>query len=425
MFGKTVGAMAYALNSPIATFEYSEEWLKSGIEISPIHLPLNSKKYTFPALPFPTFKGLPSVFADSLPDDFGNSLINSWLIMQGRDPDTFSALERLLYTGTRGIGALEFFPLIKESKPKTEKIHLESLVYLAQEVLNYHHKPRQQIPVNDKNFHQLLQIGTSAGGARSKAIIAISKDRKSIQSGQAHVPEGYDSCILKFDGIHDKNSTSERFGDPLGYGLMEYAYFLMAKDCGIPMMPCEILIEGPRSHFLTQRFDRIQNEKRHIISLCAMTHADFKSPGTFSYEEFFHVARKLKLSRNDAVQIYRQLTFNVIARNQDDHTKNFSFILDKNNKWRLAPAYDIAYSYKPGSPWVNSHQMTLCGKTEHFSMNDLKKIASQIANFDKEANQIIENTLDVVSQWPRYAKEAGVFPELTKLIMKNLRLNLK
>jgi serine/threonine-protein kinase HipA len=275
------------------------------------------------------------------------------------------------------------------------------------------------------DLNGILQVGTSAGGARAKALIAINKDRTEIRSGQVAAPEGFEHYLLKFDGVIEHSNNRETFGDPQGFGRMEYAYYLMAKDAGINISPCELLIEGKRAHFLTKRFDRIGNYKLHYQSLCAMDHADYKKPGQYSYEQLFSVARQLRLSRAEAVEIYRRMVFNIVARNHDDHTKNTGFLLaGPHEQWQLAPAFDIAYSYKPGSPWVNSHQISLNGKRDNFVRDDLIQAASLISNFKKEAKRIIEQVLSVVNAWDTYATAAEVSDEFATTIKQNLRTNL-
>jgi serine/threonine-protein kinase HipA len=272
-------------------------------------------------------------------------------------------------------------------------------------------------------FAALVQIGTSAGGARPKAVVAVDDLLQTVRSGQQTCPLGFKHYILKFDGVTERASTSEVFGDPQGYGRMEYAYSLMAKDCGIDMMPCHLLEEGGRAHFLTQRFDRDGDHKRHYQSLCAMAHADYKAPGQFSYEQVLQVMRKLRLPREDAEQLFRRMVFNVVARNHDDHTKNFGFLLnDLNSNWRLAPAFDVAFSYKPGSRWVSQHQMSVSGKRDGFTRKDLLSVADQIMEFKGEADRIISQVVDVVSQWPDYARQASVLQPLVQAIQANLRI---
>jgi serine/threonine-protein kinase HipA len=434
MWGKQVGAIAYNPQNRISTFEFSKAWLDSAVEIAPLHMPLATTKYQFPGLQYHSYYGLPAVFADTLPDDFGNAVIDSWLARNGRDAKSFSPVERLLYAGTRGMGALEFFPSINRNLKDPEHIELDSLVTMAQAVLDERAKLNNNVSgYSEKNSEKnsdasnaamqaILQVGTSAGGARAKAVIAINADRSQIRSGQLDAPAGFEHYLLKFDGVEEHKTDSETFGDPQGFGRMEYAYYLMAKDAGINISDSELLIEGQRAHFMTRRFERNGNSKLHYASLCAMDHADYKQPGAYSYEQLLSVARQLKLSRSDAIEIFRRMVFNVIARNHDDHSKNFGFLLeDPHASWRLSPAFDIAYSYKKGSPWVDSHQLSINGKRDNFERNDLMAVASLINNF-REAEQIIARVVEVVSEWQSYANKAGVFQPLQKQVQHNLRV---
>ncbi len=427
LWDKLVGALAWAPETGTATFEYTPEWMSKGVQIAPLHMPIQTngpRVFQFPQLNPDTYKGLPACFADTLPDDFGNAVINAWLARNGRDPNSFTPLERLLYTGTRGMGALEYAPAIRQVQNTGGKLELESLINMAQQVLNQRTETYAAIHEKD-DLNGILQVGTSAGGARAKALIAINKDRTEIRSGQVAAPEDFEHYLLKFDGVVEHGNNRETFGDPKGFGRMEYAYYLMAKDAGINISPCELLIEGKRAHFLTKRFDRIGNYKLHYQSLCAMDHADYKKPGQYSYEQLFSVARQLRLSRAEAVEIYRRMVFNIVARNHDDHTKNTGFLLaGPREQWQLAPAFDIAYSYKPGSPWVNSHQMSLNGKRDNFVRDDLMQAASLISNFKKEAKQIIEQVLSVVNAWDSYATAAEVGDDFATTIKQNLRTTL-
>jgi serine/threonine-protein kinase HipA len=322
------------------------------------------------------------------------------------------------------MGALEYAPALRKSQSASGKLELESLINMAQQVLNQRTQVHNQIPAND-DLNGILQVGTSAGGARAKALVAINPERTEIRSGQVNAPDGFEHYLLKFDGVVEHSNNQETFGDPQGFGRMEYAYYLMAKDTGINISPSELLVDGKRAHFLTKRFDRIGNDKLHYQSLCAMDHADYKKPGHYSYEQLFSVARQLGLSRAEAIEIYRRMVFNIVARNHDDHTKNTGFLLyGPHEKWRLAPAFDIAYSYKPGSPWVNSHQLSLNGKRDNFTYEDLLQSANMLSNFNKEAKNIIKHVVDVVGQWPRYAEQAQVDSEFATRIYQNLRLKL-
>ena len=423
-----VGALAYDPNTKLSTFEYAPEWIDRGVELAPLRMSLAKQKFQFPNLNPETYKGLPAVFADTLPDDFGNAVINAWLARNGRDIHSFSALERLLYTGNRGMGALEFAPAISGTETKNEQLELNSLVEMAQQVIDQRANLITDVVPEETNnaaMSALFQVGTSAGGARAKALIAINKDRTQLRSGQTNASEGFEHYLLKFDGVEEHKINSEVFGDPKGFGRMEYAYYLMAIDAGLKMSHSELLMDGERAHFMTQRFDRIGNQKCHMISLCALDHADYKKPGAYSYEQLLAVARQLRLPRQDAIEIYRRMVFNVIARNHDDHTKNTAFLLaDMTSSWKLAPAFDIAYSYKKDSPWVNAHQMTLNGKREGFDREDLLAVAGLIGNFKKQAGQIIDHVIAVVSDWQGYAEKTEVFEPLAKEIKQNHRLKI-
>ena len=423
MWGQTVGALAYQPESGLCAFEYDSAWIRRGIEISPIRLPLSSRIYMFPALPRSTYHGLPGAFADTLPDDFGNAVIEAWLVRSGRDLGSFTALERLLYTGSRGMGALEYAPAIDRTLNRASVLELDSLVAMAQSVLDQRSQMDQLLKGEDAQaLSAIFQVGTSAGGARAKAVIGINAARTEIRSGQVELPSGFEHYLLKFDGVVEPSQGRETFGDPQGFGRMEYAYYLMAKAAGIRISPCELLLEGDRAHFMTKRFDRVGNTKIHYQSLCAMDHADYKSPGGYSYEQLFSLMRTLRLSKTQALELYRRMVFNIVARNQDDHTKNFGFILTDQQRWELAPAFDIAFSYKPGSPWVNAHQLTLNGKRDEFTLQDL---LSPAASFLKEARQIIDEVVAIVAQWPRYAQEAGVSSPFARHIQQCHRLTFE
>ncbi|MGJ8663698.1 MAG: type II toxin-antitoxin system HipA family toxin [Marinicella sp.] len=430
IWGHLVGALAFDAKSAVSTFEYAKQWRQLATEIAPLTMPVERSKFSFPALNYDTFHGLPGMFADALPDDFGNAVINAWLSRQGRDPVSFSPVERLLYTGTRGMGALEFLPMLDRGVEPGQTLEMSSLIQMAQQILDQRaglnkHLESSQNNSNDDAMKAILQVGTSAGGARAKAVIAINAERTEIRSGQVPAPAGFEHYLLKFDGVQEHKSNSETFGDPQGYGRMEYAYYLMAKDSGITMAPCELLVEGRRAHFMTQRFDRDGNHKRHYLSLCGMAHADFKKPGAYSYEELLAVARQLRLPRVDAIELFRRMVFNVVARNHDDHCKNFGFLKnDLTAPWRLSPAFDVAYSYKKKSPWVASHQLSLNGKRDDFVRSDLLAVGEAISNF-REAQDVIDEVLEVVKQWPAYAETAGVDERFIDEIMTHLRLDLQ
>ena len=425
--GKVVGALSFDDVLKIGVFEYSKEFIATGVELSPLMMPLSNAQYSFPDLQYATYKKLPGLIADSLPDDFGNQVLNAWVSKHGRDPQSITPLERLRHIGQRGMGALEYRPASDvQGFSGSKQVEILELLTIAQNVLDQ----RSELDVglskggkaDQEAMMALLSVGTSAGGARPKAVLAFNDDFTSVRSGQAEVPEGYEHYLMKFDGVSEHNKNKETFGDPQGYGAMEYAYHRLAVKCGIEMMPCELLQEGDRQHFLTRRFDRVGNKKIHTQTLNGLAHVDYKKPGLYSYAQLFDVARKLNLSAEAAEQLFRRMVFNVVARNHDDHAKNFSFMLVE-DEWKLAPAYDLAFSYKPGSPWVDSHWMTLNGKRDQFEMSDFlafEKI-SPIFTEDK-IREIVSHTVEVVSGWSVEARDVGVPPNLINNIERYLRL---
>ncbi|MFY9180610.1 MAG: type II toxin-antitoxin system HipA family toxin [Venatoribacter sp.] len=422
-----VGAASFDSSTGIGYFEYAPKFLASGLELAPLTMPLSPRIYSFAGLNIETFKGLPGLLADSLPDDFGNAVLNAWAAAQGMSASQITPLQRLQYTGSRGMGALEYRPATQiKSLNAAQKIALDVLLETAQQVLNERADFNQSIVPNRADSEAmlaLLSVGTSAGGARPKAVLAFNQDFTQVRSGQVEAAEGFSHYLLKFDGVSDKNSNQETFGDPLGFGVMEYVYYLMATSCGIDMMPCHLLEEGSRRHFLTQRFDREENNKIHVQTLTGLAHVDYKRPGSYSYAELFALARQLKLPAYDAEQLLKRLVFNLVARNHDDHAKNFSFML-KEGRWRLAPAYDLAYSYKPGSPWVNSHWMSLNGKRDGFNRADLYSLERLSPLFSRsKIDAVLAEVLAAVSQWPKLSKEWQVPVALQNEVHSNLRLS--
>lgn len=424
-----VGAVSFDTEKGLGAFEYDPGFIKKSVELSPIKMPLSNRIYSFPELDFNTFKGLPGLIADSLPDDFGNAVLNAWVAGQGRSPGDITPLQRLQYTGKRGMGALEYAPATKlRSLNASQQVEIQSLVSIAQEILdsrgNFEVELKQNGQDDREAMMSLLSVGMSAGGARPKAVLAFNEDFTQVRSGQAKVPSGFTHYLMKFDGVSEHNKNQETFGDPLGYGAMEFVYHLMANKCGVDMMPCRLLHEGNRRHFITQRFDRIKNSKVHVQTLNGLAHVDYKKPGAFSYAELFGIARQLKLSAVEAEQLFKRMTFNIIARNHDDHSKNFAFILKK-DKWSLAPAYDLAYSYKPGSKWVNSHWMSLNGKRDNFTRSDFYSLEKLSPVFNKKKiDDIIDATIEHVSTWRQLAEEWDVPKTLIDEIQENLRLDI-
>ncbi|EID4341587.1 TPA: type II toxin-antitoxin system HipA family toxin [Vibrio vulnificus] len=427
--GDLVGALSFDTEKGLGSFEYDPSFVKKGVELSPIKMPLSNRIYRFPELDFNTFKGLPGLIADSLPDDFGNAVLNAWVASQGRSPSDITPLQRLQYTGKRGMGALEYAPATKlRSLNASQQVEIQSLVSIAQEILdsrgNFEVELKQNGQDDREAMMSLLSVGMSAGGARPKAVLAFNEDFTQVRSGQTNVPSGFTHYLMKFDGVSEHNKNQETFGDPLGYGAMEFVYHLMANKCGVDMMPCRLLHEGNRRHFITQRFDRIKNSKVHVQTLNGLAHIDYKEPGSFSYAELFGIARQLKLSAVDAEQLFKRMTFNIIARNHDDHSKNFAFMLKK-DRWSLAPAYDLAYSYKPGSKWVNNHWMSLNGKRDNFTRSDFYSLEKLSPIFNKrKIDDIIDTTIEHVSTWRQLAEEWDVPKTLIDEIQENLRLDI-
>lgn len=424
-----VGSASFDSEAGFGAFEYDSSFIGAGIELSPLKMPLSNRIYSFPELRRETFKGLSGLLADSLPDDFGNRVLNEWAASQGKSPGGISPLERLQYIGKRGIGALEFSPAKRlKGLNASQSLDLGLLVEITQEVLDS--RTRFAVELNNSGFEDreamvaLLSIGTSAGGARPKAVVAFNKDFTKVRSGQVDAPDGFTHHLLKFDGVSEYRKERESFGDPLGYGAMEYVYHLMAQACGISMMPCKLLLEGNRRHFVTQRFDRAGNNKIHAQTLNGMAHIDYKQAGSYSYAELFEVARRLGLPPLAAEQLFKRMVFNIVARNHDDHSKNFSFLL-KDGNWKLAPAYDLAYSFKPRNKWINSHWMTMNGKRDDFIREDFHAMGKLSPLFTRSRiDQIIDETMTHVSQWRKLAIEHEVPAGLIETVETNLRLGL-
>jgi serine/threonine-protein kinase HipA len=423
IWNEMVGAVVWDESKDYATFEFEESFIKKDIDIAPLRMPIaeakNGKRiFSFPNLNKETYKGLPGLLADSLPDRFGNRLIDVWLAQQGRNPDSFNPVERLCYIGKRGMGALEFEPILTPFDQSSTQLELNDLVKLAKKILDERYDFKTNLSKkNESSLLDILRIGTSAGGARAKAIIAYNPKTQDVRSGQIDNLENYEYWIIKFDGVSDK-----KLGDPQGYGRIEYAYYLMAKECDIKMNECKLLFEDKHAHFMTKRFDRIDNNKLHMQTLCAIAHYDYNYPSSYSYEQAFQVIRQLKLSYENTEQLFLRMVFNVIARNQDDHTKNITFLMDRNGKWSLAPAYDVTFAYDPKNKWMKSHQMSINGKFDAINRNDILALAKNM-NI-KKANQKMENIIDVVSNWNDFAKEAKVAAEQIKFIQSTLLLKI-
>ena len=425
LWGRTIGAVSLEDGRDIAAFQYDPSFAASGIELSPIVMPLSERVYTFPALPQQTFHGLPGLLADSLPDKFGNALIDAWLATQGRTPESFGAVERLCYIGTRGMGALEFAPVLGPKSRTANTIEIDSLVQLASEVLtnranlkgHFHEAGKA------KALSEILHVGTSAGGARAKAVIAWNRATNEVRSGQIAAGEGFEYWLLKFDGV--AGNKDKELIDPTGYGAIEYAYHLMARAAGITMSECRLLEENGRRHFMTRRFDRLAGgEKLHMQSLGALAHFDFNQSGAYAYEQALLTIRQLKLPMSAVEEQFRRMVFNIVARNQDDHVKNIAFLMTKQGQWSLAPAYDVTYSYNPAGAWTATHQMTMNGKRDNFTLADFNACAKSALMKRGRAKTIINEVQTAVKRWPEFAAEARVEKNWREAIRKAHRLSL-
>lgn len=422
LWGKKIGAVSWDSNKNIAYFEYETSFVKSGIEISPITMPLSKQIYSFPALNPITFHGLPGLLSDSLPDKFGNALINVWLAKEGRLPESFNFVERLCYIGNRGMGALEFKPSQGPAYGTFKKINIESLVELASEILSKRNSLNTSFSSSKKNeaLHDILKVGTSAGGARAKAIIAWNPKTQEVRSGQIKAETGFSYWILKFDGVTENIDREQE--DTKGYGLIEYVYYKMALKAGIQISECRLLHENGRSHFMTKRFDRSDDgEKIHMQSLGGLAHYDFNQAGAYSYEQAIQIIRKLGLSMMAIEEQFRRAVFNIIARNQDDHVKNIAFLMNESGKWKLSPAYDIVYSYNSFGMWTRMHQMSLNGKRDKFDKNDFIEFAKTISMNKGRAKTIILQVQDALSNWAKYARDVNISNDVIMKIAKTFR----
>lgn len=425
LWGSTIGAVSLEDGQEVAAFQYDEGFAASGIQVSPLSMPLRTRTYAFSALPKKTFHGLPGLLADALPDRFGNDLINAWLATQGRSPESFNAVERLCYTGNRGMGALEFVPTSGPNHGGSLAIDVAALVALAADVLRNRHDLRASFanPDRAQALTDILRVGTSAGGARPKALIAWNEATNEVRSGQTTAGEGFGYWLLKFDGIEgdtDRDLTHGR-----GFGAIEYAYSRMAQAAGIRMTECRLFAEGGRRHFMTKRFDRRDGgEKLHVQTLGSLAHLDFNAAGANSYEQAFLTIRQLGLEMNDVEQLFRRMVFNVLARNQDDHVKNIAFLMDKRGQWSLSPAYDVCYSYNPTGLWTARHQMTINGKRDDFSRADLRACGVTTMLKPRRANALIDEVRAAVENWPDYAHQAGVSTAEADTIYSHLRLHI-
>lgn len=424
LWDKTIAATMWNEDREVGVIEFNDTLIKEGFDVAPLMMPLEDiargeRIFQFPSLGRKTFKGLPGLLSDSLPDDYGNQIIDEWFASRGRTAGEITPVDRLCYVGRRGMGALEYEPADHgDHLNDSTQIDIRTLTALAQKILNDREAFQANLKQNDQAVIDILKIGTSAGGAKPKAIIAYNEQTKDVRSGQVKAPEGYTYWLLKFDGVESKNVND----NPMGIGRIEYAYYKMALDCGIRMMESRLLPEGDHAHFMTKRFDRLDDgEKVHAQTLAAIAHYDRNE--RYSYEQAFEVCRRLHLPYSDQEQLYRRMVFNVVARNHDDHTKNHSFLMDRNGGWSLAPAYDLCYSYSSQGKWTQFHQMSLNGKRSDFTYRDLLAVASSVGI--RQPEKIIDPIVEVVSRWRDYAADSGVLREHAEYIEQRLLLLTK
>lgn len=427
LWGRTIGAASLEPGERTAVFQYAPDFAASGIQVSPLTMPLRTAPYSFPELPYRTFRGLPGMLADSLPDRYGNALINAWLARQGRPPESANAVERLCYMGLRGTGALEFAPVKGPEPTVGEDIQVGELVELASRILDERDGFATSLePGKEENgLLEILSVGMSAGGARAKAVIAWNPKTNEVRSGQVDAGPGFEHWLLKFDGVRG-NRDKERFNDPEGYGAVEYAYSRMAVAAGIEMSPCRLFEENGRRHFMTRRFDRPTGAtKLHMQSLGALEHFDFNAAGAYSYEQALMTIRKLGLPMEAVEQQFRRMAFNLIGRNHDDHVKNIAFLMDRAGRWSLCPAFDVTYNFKVDGEWTARHQMTLNGKRDGFVIEDLARCADVVSMQRRRAMAIVAEVAAAIAQWPAVAAEAEVPKNRAIEIGKTLRLELR
>jgi serine/threonine-protein kinase HipA len=425
LWGRRIAAVSIAAGERYATFEYDPAFASSGIQLAPVCMPLRTEPYRFPGLPQDAFNGLPGMLADSLPDRWGTALVNAWLAAQGRDQSSFDVVERLCYVGTRGMGALEFEPAREPARGEDEDLHLDALVRLAGEVLVQRSTFVAELAADpqEEAMRAILAVGTSAGGARPKAIIAYNQATGQVRSGQVEAGDGFRHWLLKFDGV--AQAGDHGLADPQGWCAIEYAYSLMARSAGVEMSECRLLAEHGRRHFMTRRFDRPdEGGKLHMQTVGALEHVSYNEPGSYSYEQALLLVRRLGLGTRAVEQLFRRMVFNVVARNQDDHVKNIAFLMDRQGVWSLAPAYDVTWAWAPGNPWLDSHQMSINAKRDNFTLADLREVARLGGLKQGRAEAVLAEVSEAVSGWRQIAAENGVSDALAEQIADSHRLAL-
>lgn len=424
LWGQRVGAVSVGAAGETASFQYDPDYQRTRIQPAPLKMPVAESPYRFPGLNYETFRGLPGMLADALPDTYGNALIDAWLARQGRQPESFDVVERLCYIGTRGMGALEFEPSQGPMPAANHNLEISELVELAAEVLTDRDGFNTSLAEGREidGLADILSVGTSAGGQRAKAVIAYNAETKEVRSGQVPAPPGFQHWLLKFDGV---SAETQEFGGTEGYGAIEYAYSLMAGSAGLVMTPCTLLEEGGRRHFMTRRFDRPDDgSKLHLQSLAALCHFDFKLDGGYSYEQALLATLDLGLSQNAVEQMFRRMVFNIVARNQDDHVKNIAFLMNEAGDWALSPAFDVTWAYNPRGDWTSSHQMTVNGKRDEFTIADLRAVAEVGKLKSTDAKRVYDEVVTAVSQWEQFAEQAGVADKDRVAVGRTHRLTL-
>jgi serine/threonine-protein kinase HipA len=409
LWGVQIGAVSWLAEQALGYFQYTPELVEMGIQLSPIVMPLATSAYSFPALSRESFNGLPGLLADSLPDRFGNAIIDEWLVRQGRAKESFHPVERLCYMGRRGMGALEFEPALALAETESRRLELESLIEVVNRVLNERSSLSGRLGGDDDQqaMSDILRVGTSAGGARAKAVLAWNPATNEFRSGQIEAKAGFEQWLLKFDGV--RNMDDDQVSVPLGYGRIEYAYYLMARKAGIEMSESRLHTEGGRSHFMTRRFDRsARGGKLHMQSLGALAHFDYRQPASYSYEQAIVVMKRLALPMKDLEQLVLRCFFNIVARNQDDHVKNIAFLMDQSGTWSLSPAYDLTYAWNPAGIWTARHQMSVNGKRSGFERDDLLQLAASAGIKRAAALRLLGRVKEAVSTWPECAGLAGI-----------------
>ena len=406
-WGATVGGVSIDPGLGYYVFEYDPKWQVRGIELAPLTMPVSQSLHVFPLLPEATYKRLPAMLADALPDDFGNALIDAWMAREGVTKSAITQLDRLAYLGARGMGALEFKPTRGPRHRKATAVAISRLVVSARNALSGKFDGDRETEAAITN---LIQVGTSAGGARAKAVIAWNPETLEIRSGQLPADPGFDYWLLKLDGV----GKDSELGTGGFYGRIEYAYYLMARAAGIEMFESRLLEENDRAHFMTRRFDRQHGAKQHIQTLCAMQHLDFKQRSTHDYNQYFQVIRALRLPESALEEGFRRMVFNVLAANCDDHTKNLSFLMDESGQWRLSPAYDVTHAYNPKGEWTYQHLMSVNGKFQGITRADLEAVGDRF--LIPGYRRIITTVVEAVRRWPGFAETAGLPPdEMTRI----------